>query len=175
MSLDDFFQKRIFQLLGMRDTYFNLPKEKQHRLMMLYTEDSLRHLVKMKEHIQINGDSYRDYPNVKKRNFLGGSGLVSTAYDYAIFLQMLFNNGEYNGKRLLKAETVHIMTQNQIDNLTDERACKWELGFELISAAKSAEINISSRIISVGRYVWFFLLGRSKRRSGSAVRIATIS
>ncbi len=154
MSLDDFFRKRIFKPLGMRDTYFNLPKEKQPRLMMLYTEDSLRHLVKMKEHIQMNGDFYRDYPNVKKSIFFGGSGLVSTAYDYAIFLQMLLNNGEYNGKRLLKPETIHMMTENQIGNLTDERSCKWGLGFELISA-----VNQQKLIFPAGSFLWGGMFG----------------
>ena len=46
MSLDEFFKKKIFEPLGMKDTYFYLPKEKRNRLATLYTEDSTKHIIK---------------------------------------------------------------------------------------------------------------------------------
>lgn len=154
MSLDKFFQKRIFQPLEMKDSYFLLPKEKYNRLAMLYTEDATKHVVKMNEYIQINGLFYRDYPKVNNTFFSGGGGLVSTAYDYAIFLQMLLNEGEYNGKRLLKPETVHMMTQNQIGNLGDSRGNKFGLGFELVTALNQTKLSMS-----VGSFLWGGMFG----------------
>ena len=49
--------------------------------------------------------------------FSGGAGLVSTAGDYARFLQMLLNHGELEGARILKPETVGAMTHDQIGPL----------------------------------------------------------
>jgi CubicO group peptidase (beta-lactamase class C family) len=54
-------------------------------------------------------------PYLKSPKFLsGGGGLVSTARDYARFCQMMLNNGELDGTRLLKPETVAMMTKNQL-------------------------------------------------------------
>lgn len=154
ISLSDFFQKRIFEPLGMKDSYFLLPKEKYNRLAMLYTEDNTKHTIKMNGYSQLNGGFYRDYPKINNTYFSGGGGLVSTAYDYAIFLQMLLNEGEYNGKRLLKPETVHLMAQNQIGNLNDSRSCKFGLGFELIAAADEQRLAFSQ-----GSFLWGGMFG----------------
>jgi CubicO group peptidase (beta-lactamase class C family) len=57
------------------------------------------------ELITVNGTFYRDYPVLDGGSFYsGGGGLVSTALDYAIFMQMLLNGGDYNGKRLLSPQ-----------------------------------------------------------------------
>ena len=138
MALDKFFQTRIFAPLGMKDTYFYLPKEKYSRLATLYTADSLDKAIKMPEHIGINGDFLRDYPNTEGTYFSGGGGLSSTAYDYAHFMQMLLNGGEYKGKRLLAASTVRMMTSNQIGDLVLSHGNKFGLGFEIITEESSA-------------------------------------
>jgi CubicO group peptidase (beta-lactamase class C family) len=91
LPLDKFFQTRIFEPLGMKDTYFYLPKAKYTRLATLYAEDSTGHVAKMPGHFALNGDFYRDYPNTEGTYFSGGGGLSSTAYDYALFMQMLLN------------------------------------------------------------------------------------
>jgi CubicO group peptidase (beta-lactamase class C family) len=83
MPFDAYLKQKIFEPLGMKDTYFYLPKEKYSRLATLYTEDSTKHIIKAPEHSQINGDFYRDYPNTPGTYFSGGGGLSSTAYDYA--------------------------------------------------------------------------------------------
>lgn len=135
MSLKDFFQKRIFEPLGMKDTYFYLPADKQKRLAMLYTEDTATRLpVKMKEKLN---DMYRDYPNMNGTYYSGGAGLSSTIYDYAIFLQMLLNGGEYNGKRLLSHNTVRMMTMNQIGDIS-RGPNKFGLGFGITTEKGSA-------------------------------------
>lgn len=138
MSFDQFLHKRIFDPLGMKDTYFYLPPEKYKRLAMLYTEDSTSHIIKAPEHSPLNGDFYRDYPAAKGTYYSGGGGLSSTAYDYAIFMQMLLNGGEYNGHRLLSRNTVRMMTMNQIGDLSlgDN---KFGLGFQIITEKGSAQ------------------------------------
>jgi CubicO group peptidase (beta-lactamase class C family) len=138
MPLDKFFQTRIFEPLGMKDTYFYLPKEKYNRLATLYSEDSLNHAVKMAEHISINGDFTRDYPNTEGTYFSGGGGLSSTAWDYAQFMQMLLDGGMYKGKRLLAASTIRMMTSNQIGALALTHGNKFGLGFEIITEESSA-------------------------------------
>jgi CubicO group peptidase (beta-lactamase class C family) len=137
LSLDQYFAKKIFEPLGMKDTYFYIPESKQSRLAKLYTEDSTQHIVELPEIIPLNGNFYRDYPNTKGGTFYsGGGGLASTAYDYAIFMQMLLNGGDYNGKHILSKASVRMMTTNQIGNLSRfglEADTKFGLGFELVT------------------------------------------
>ncbi|MFT3704583.1 MAG: serine hydrolase domain-containing protein [Agriterribacter sp.] len=151
-TLEDFFRKNIFDPLGMKDTYFNVPASKASRLATVYTEDSLHNIVKWSH-------SFRgidpDYPLMNKHYFSGGGGLSSTAMDYAIFMQMLLNGGVYNGHRILAPKTVALMTSNQLDflyNGTDG----FGLGFN-ITSAKSAARNSSSE----GSFSWGGYYGTS--------------
>jgi CubicO group peptidase (beta-lactamase class C family) len=147
-SLADFFSKNIFEPLGMNDTYFYLPKEKYNRLATLYTEDSTKHIKKMDEYLDLNGKMYRDYPATAGTYYSGGGGLSSTAYDYAIFMQMLLNEGIYNGKRVLSRISVKMMTENQIGDIDfgDE---KFGLGFGL-----HTEKGAGKTPVSVGSFDW---------------------
>jgi CubicO group peptidase (beta-lactamase class C family) len=142
MSLDEFFKKRIFEPLGMKDTYFYLPKEKRNRLATLYSEDSMKHIKKDGETYELNGTLYVNYPDMDGTYFSGGGGLSSTAYDYSIFMQMLLNGGEYNGKRILSRASIRMMTTNQIGDLNVGDS-KFGLGFG-IATQKSAANNPSS-------------------------------
>jgi CubicO group peptidase (beta-lactamase class C family) len=140
MSLKDFLHKRIFEPLGMKDTWFYLPANKQNRLVMLYTEDSsTKKPVKMPEKLSLYGDMYRDYPKKNGTYYSGGAGLSSTIYDYAIFLQMLLNGGEYNGKRLLSHNSVRMMTMNQIGDIS-RGPNKFGLGFGITTEKGSAQL-----------------------------------
>jgi CubicO group peptidase (beta-lactamase class C family) len=131
MTLDEFFRKRIFEPLGMKDTYFNLPQEKASRLVNHYIEGG-GHFIKQARVFDVESD----YPLKPKTYFSGGAGLSSTAYDYALFLQMLLNKGEYGGKRLLSRNTVRMMTMNQIGDLSlDEN--KFGLGFQVTTESGS--------------------------------------
>ena len=89
-----------------------------------------------------------DYPKMTKRYFSGGAGLTSTAYDYAVFLQMLLNGGIYNGKRILSPRSVELMTSNQLDfhynGIND-----FGLGFEIVTE-KGANRNPRN----IGSYSW---------------------
>jgi CubicO group peptidase (beta-lactamase class C family) len=130
MTLEDYLRKRLFVPLGMQDTWFNVPGGKARRLVPVYTEDSLHRL---KYYTSAIAGIDPDYPLRHKRYFSGGAGLTSTAWDYAIFMQMLLNGGVYNGVRVLSPRTVQLMTSNQLTfayNGTDD----FGLGFGLTSA-----------------------------------------
>jgi CubicO group peptidase (beta-lactamase class C family) len=131
MSLDQFFRKRIFEPLGMNDTFFDVPAEKQNRLVTAYVEDSTGKLQLMKETSYWRGDLvFRDYPISKTGYYSGGAALSSTMHDYAIFLQMLLNGGIYNGNRILSRNTVRMMTMNQIGDVKFGQN-KFGLGFRV--------------------------------------------
>ena len=144
-TLDEFMRKNIFEPLGMKDTYFNVPAEKAKRLAVVYSEDDNQKIIPW-SHTFRNIDP--DYPLMNMHYFSGGAGLSSTAYDYAIFLQMLLNGGTYNGKQILSPRTVEMITSNQLDfhfNGTDD----FGLGFA-IETEKSA--NRGPR--STGSFGW---------------------
>jgi len=116
-TLDRFFDKKILAPLGMHDTSFKVPPDKLDRLAAAYfrAEDGLR---KLKDgDIGPIGDT-ADYPYNDSHKYLsGGGGLCSTPRDYMRFCQMLLNGGELDGKRLLKKDTIDLMTANHIGTL----------------------------------------------------------
>ena len=101
-TLYQFEKQRLFDPLGMSDTAYYVPDEsKWARIANGFLVDRFR----------VAG--IRD-PRLPRRWESGGAGLVSTIHDYALFLQMLLNGGELDGKRYLKRETVALMTSDQI-------------------------------------------------------------
>lgn len=135
-SLADFFKKRIFDPLGMKDTYFYIPQEKQNRLVHLYIEKNKK-LELPGNFTDFNGAVETDYPKIENHYYSGGGGLSGTAKDYAVFLQMLLNGGEYNGKRLLSKNTVRMMTMNQVGDIS-RGANKFGLGFGITTEKGSS-------------------------------------
>ena len=130
---DEFLRTRIFEPLGMKDTWFYLPKEKQSRLVAVQVND--------------NGNWKRfttpvfeiDYPKKGAMSyFSGGAGLSSTALDYASFLQMYLNGGELNGTRLLSRTTVNVILSNQIGDIW-KGGNSYGLAFELVNAKGEVE------------------------------------
>ena len=99
------------------------------------------------------------FPNYPKASggtyFSGGAGLSSTIDDYAVFLQMLLNNGTYNGRRLLKPATVALITQNHIGELNQGNN-KFGLGFSITSAESAATQQPG---LSEGSYEWGGIFG----------------
>lgn len=143
MSFDQFLHTRIFQPLGMIDTYFYLPKEKQGRLVTLY--ESKEGLIKKVDHKIFDGIN-PDYPKLDGKYHSGGAGLSSTAVDYAKFLQLFLNKGEFNGTRLLSRKTIEIMLTSQ---LQPPITTQIGLGFGL-----ETEKNDYQSIVSVGTFNW---------------------
>ncbi len=109
MSLDQFFQTRIFEPLGMNDTGFHVSEDKIDRLMACYRRDPLSGAISMIDQPG-RASSYARKPNV----FSGGGGLASTIGDYFKFCLMLGNGGELNGVRLLSPKTLEFMTLNHL-------------------------------------------------------------
>jgi len=144
-NLEAFLTQRIFRPLGMKDTYFNVPSSKAGRLSAVYTEDSLHHVILWdKDKTGIDPA----YPLAQKRYFSGGAGLTSTAYDYAIFLQMMLNHGKYNGVQVLSPRTVELMTSGQLDFMFNGMD-NFGLGFEITSERSAAR-----QPRNVGSFSW---------------------
>lgn len=153
MPLDQFMEQRIFKPLGMKDTYFFLPKEKQNRLVSLYKQAGNK-LTLQDSIISLNGTFWRDFPNTTGGSyFSGGAGLSSTAYDYAVFAQMLLNGGSYNGVHILAPSTVKLMTTNQIGAIpmwgNAELTTRFGLGFGLYTEKSS-----TSTPVNAGSFDW---------------------
>jgi len=144
-SLETYCRKNIFEPLGMKDTYFNVPAAKATRLATVYTEDKDHKIIEWSPTFR-NIDP--KYPLIPKTYFSGGAGLSSTAFDYAIFLQMLLNKGSYNGKQILGRRTVELMLSPQLaDHLFgDDNFC---LGFALTSK-RSANLKMPGE----GTFAW---------------------
>ncbi len=105
-TFDEFLQKHFFAPLGMSDTGFYVPAEKAHRLADVYQTNGI---------FLTTSEPGKTSPFLKKpANFSGGGGLISTINDYARFLQMIANGGNFQGKQYLKEETVKLMTTNQL-------------------------------------------------------------
>lgn len=100
-SYEEFLRQRLFQPLGMNDTYFFLPPEKRSRLAVLYTLDENGKLVR----------AAHDPVETATLPSPEGGGL-STAADMACFYQMLLQKGTLNGKRILSIAAVEAMTRN---------------------------------------------------------------
>jgi len=145
-KLDQYFKQHIFEPLGMVDTWFYLPEDKHGRLVKLNTEGA-DHLVSSMP------QSLYNYPLSKGIYFAGGAGLSSTTKDYAIFLQMLLNKGEYNGKRLLSSRTVELITSNQIGDL-NLGVDKFGLGFQITTERGQSVLGISE-----GSFAWGGIFG----------------
>ncbi|MEV5872745.1 serine hydrolase domain-containing protein [Streptomyces sp. NPDC052101] len=102
--LDAFFAERILGPLGMTDTGFHIEPEQTDRLAELYGETDDGGIAPVPG-LPVHG----------RPRFLSGSGgLVSCAYDFHRFMEMLRRGGELDGVRLLSADTVALMTRNQL-------------------------------------------------------------
>lgn len=153
--LDQFLQERIFTPLGMQDTHFFLPQDKVSRLPALYRHAPAGGLERVpeRETNELDGVSVYapDFHYAGSMTYLsGGAGLVSTAADYARFLRMMANGGEYAGTRLLQKQTVEQMTRNQIGDLrADFYSTAFGFGFA-VQDDPARELQLGS----VGTYFW---------------------
>lgn len=129
MPFDEFLKTHIFDPLGMNDTRFYLPDSKANRLV------AVQHKLdgKWQKYPVTSYDP--EYPiKGAKTYFPGGAGLSSTVIDYAIFLQMYLNGGEYNGIRLLSRTTVEAILSNQIGDIWGDKSdSKYGLAFGLLT------------------------------------------
>lgn len=145
MPLDQLIRTRITGPLKMNDTYFFVPPAATGRLTTVYASDSTNRARRAPDGPRGQGN----YVTGPRRSFAGGAGLVSTAADYARFLQMLLNGGELDGARILAPHTVALMTHNQIGTLFDSSgALGFGFGFE------TTERYGANGMASVGTFNW---------------------
>ncbi len=146
---DRFLKERIFQPLGMDDTFFAVPEAKQKRFG---TNHGYNQKTRRLEVLPVP-----EYPLYRKTTFFsGGGGLVSTAADYARFCQMLLRGGVYDGHRILSPKTVQLMTMNQLPGALSNGGAEgpgpgigFGLGFAVVTdVAKAGAIG------SQGEYNW---------------------
>lgn len=143
MPFDRFLRTRIFDPLGMRDTWFYLPPDRHSRLVTLHQGQNGR-VVPMRGRTAFTGAD-ADFPKLQGTYFSGGAGLSSTVEDYARFLQLFLNKGELDGVRLLSPKTVEMMLTEQLPTMSTEVG----LGFGLETTAND---HLSPR--TLGAFSW---------------------
>ncbi|MEY4470500.1 MAG: Esterase EstB [Pseudomonadota bacterium] len=147
-SLGDFLHAEIFEPLGMTDTGFWVLPEEEHRIAEPFAHDP-------DGGIPMQVIEPRQVPALES----GGGGLMSTALDYARFLQCLRNKGELNGVRLLSPHTVDYMTSDHLGNIpADGTLLPPGHGFGLGFAVRT-HLGLSPVPGSVGLYYWGGIAG----------------
>ncbi len=140
--LDRFFEERIFQPLKMKDTSFFLPLEKADRLAPVYGNESGKIVLK-------ETSKTSDYVHGPRKCFSGGAGLLSTIGDYSRLLQMLLNDGELDGVRLLSPKTVDLMHANHTGDKYGRDTNAFGLGFWVLK-----DLGYYGELGSEGSYGW---------------------
>jgi CubicO group peptidase (beta-lactamase class C family) len=148
LPLRVFFERRILTPLGMVDTAFHVPPPEHSRLAEAFPHDP-------DSGAPVQLQNVRDPPNFES----GGGGLVSTAADYARFLQMLLDGGAFGGRRLLSRKTIELMTADHLGPVTGAPDLLLPgHGFGLGFAVR-LQAGISQVPGSVGQYFWGGLAG----------------
>jgi CubicO group peptidase (beta-lactamase class C family) len=139
MPFEQFLEKRVFTPLKMKDTFFNVPEEKNARAAKLY----------------IMRNSLEVAPPPPNRSMpSGGGGLQSTIGDYARFAQMLLNGGQLDGVRIVGRKTVELMMQNHLNHMAKQTIANSD--FEGFGLGGSVRLDIAkgNRPGSVGEFGW---------------------
>lgn len=129
--LDAFLQEHLLDPLGMSDTHFFIPREKADRLSVVYgsTPDGLVRQTEDDGHYHGQGH----YVEGPRATFGGGAGLVSTAQDYARFLQMWVNGGELDGVRILSPTTVTLALSDHTGGRFSQAGRELGLAFGVVT------------------------------------------
>jgi CubicO group peptidase (beta-lactamase class C family) len=148
LSLGEYLQRRLFAPLGMIDTAFHVPEQDHGRLAEAFAKDP-------DTGAGVQLINVHDAPKFES----GGGGLVSTAGDYARFLQMLLNRGRMDGMRFLSRKTIELMTADHLGPITGAPDLLLPgYGFGL-GVAVRLEPGIAHVPGSVGQYFWGGLAG----------------
>lgn len=145
LPADTFLRERLFAPLDMIDTGFKVPPEKQSRLLPLYSRKGAGW--------KQASPTFAGSPETTY--FSGAGGLTGTAHDFLHFELMLLGRGSFNGRRILRPETVRQMTTNQVGSLFADwipvvtKGAGFGLGVRIVMDA-----NASSASRSVGSFGW---------------------
>ena len=139
-TLSQFFQQEILGPLKMKDTHFYISEEKFARLVPLYTPDEKIGIRKINDEKDKSNLVTRFKNTGKESYFSGGGGLVSSANDYARFLQMMLNKGVLDGIQILQTESVELMYENHIEDIEQgDKNFRFGLGFMIHNKPKASE------------------------------------
>jgi len=148
LTLGEYLQRHIFAPLGMVDTAFYVPAREHGRLAEAFAKDP-------DTGAGVQLINVHDAPKFES----GGGGLVSTAGDYARFLQMLLNGGRLDGVRFLSRKTLELMTADHLGPITGAPDLLLPgYGFGLGFAVR-LQPGIAHVPGSVGQYFWGGLAG----------------
>ena len=147
-SLEEFLQEKVLDPLGMTDTHFYLPKEKRDRLATVYSSSPAGLRPAPAPGGMVGQGAYVDGP---RRSFSGGAGYLSTAMDYAKFLQMMLDGGQYAGQRVLSPKSVELMTVDHLGAIDFPWAngVGFGLGYSVVE-----DIGERGELGSAGEYGW---------------------
>jgi CubicO group peptidase (beta-lactamase class C family) len=159
MPLADFFRTRIFEPLGMHDTFFTVPEDKRDRLTDCYARPDPVNEPTKKVMFDSAAETMWGTPF---KLVSGGGGLVSTALDYHRFCTMCLNGGELDGARILGRKTIDLMTRNHLPGGADLTAMSRSLFSEAQNAGTgfglgfAVTIDVARSMMpgSVGEYYW---------------------
>jgi CubicO group peptidase (beta-lactamase class C family) len=147
VSLEEFLRTRIFQPLGMMDTHFYLPTVKRDRLAAVYSATQSGGIERAPDPGGMVGQGA--YMNGPRKSYSGGAGLLSTAMDYARFLQMMLNGGTLDRPRILSRKTVELMTTDHVGLLYGTPGVGFGLGFSVVT-----DLGARGQLGSVGEFGW---------------------
>jgi CubicO group peptidase (beta-lactamase class C family) len=153
MPLDRFIESRITTPLGMKDTHFFLPADQRARLATVYASGPDGKIVRAPEGARGQGH----YVEGPRKNFSGGAGLLSTARDYARFLEAMRQGGVLDGVRILSPRTVALMTTNQSGTLHSTTGLGFGYGFETVDRYGAGGLS------SIGAFNWGGAYGSTYR------------
>jgi CubicO group peptidase (beta-lactamase class C family) len=140
MTTAEFLQERLFNLLGMEDTGYNVEEAKHDRVVTLYSLNKEGRIVTDRRQTPLKGNTV----------FGGSNGLFSTAGDYLKFCRLFLEKGKApNGTQLLSPKTIHLMGQNHVRDLYQPSGYGFGLGFAVIT--NLADIGALG---SVGQLSW---------------------
>jgi len=138
--IEKFFQRRVFNPLGMKDTTFWPTPGQAKRLAKTYKPGKDDRTLEETDIYFIKGGL-----SDRKRTPLPAGGLFSTAGDLARFYQMMLNGGESRGKRILSKEAVTLMTRTQSGEIktgfTD--GMSWGFGFQVVKEPQGVTAMLS--------------------------------
>ena len=147
-----FARSRLFEPLGMRDTHYTLPPELRDR--RVYRAPGMPGMLPVPG-LHLGMDS-REFDELD----LGSNGVTSTAYDLAVFLQMLLDRGSYGGKRVLSPSGVEAMSRHQVDASISRL-------FVLVNPTTGQRMEVQFKGGGYGYGLFIFGSGDSFRANGS--------
>jgi len=131
-TLDKFLKERIFDPLGMVDTQFYLPQNEADRLATVYDRSDDGTLTRSSDEGAMGTQGQYIIGQGPNVTFSGGAGLLSTAHDYSVFLEMLLNGGKtMSGEQLLSPTTVDLMTTDHLDGIPFRQGAGFGYGFQI--------------------------------------------